>query len=375
MPGSEVSLVRCGSYNTADTEDAVRRSIELLGGIGKFIKPNEKVLIKPNLLTDAFPDKGITTHPEVVRAVIRAIKPVTQNIFCGDSPSVWGERLDIEHVYETSGIRKVCEDEGVKIVYFTTPKLYRSYPLTNWLDQCDRLVSIPKFKTHGMTILTAGIKNLFGLVVGMNKMKIHYDHPRPQDLSRALVDLYEIRKPDLTILDGVIAMEGEGPGSGGILRPMNLIASSADALCLDIILSKIMGLLPSDIPTNKEAIQRGLAPSQASSIIVTGEGLKSFCVKDFKLPKSPSLDAAPKWFVDLFKQFLKIKITINPRRCRACGLCIKGCPAQAMAIEDNRVRIDDEKCLRCLCCQEVCPQAAIGIKKSFLMGLMEKIKG
>lgn len=367
--------MNCKSYDTAQVEAAVRRSVELLGGVEKFIRPDEKVLLKPNLLTDALPDAGITTHPEVVRAVIRLLKPVTKNILCGDSPSVWGERLDIDRVYENTGIKRVCQEEGVELVYFTKPKMYRSYPLTEWLDLYDRLVSIPKFKTHGLTILTAGIKNLFGLVVGMHKMKIHYDYPRPADLSRVLVDLYEIRRPDLTIIDGVTAMEGEGPGSGGILRQMNLIASSADALCLDIILAKMMGLSPSDIPTNKEAIERGLGPSDAGTIAVSGEDLKAFCVKDFKLPKASRLNVEPKWVIILFKQFLKIKVKINPHRCKVCGLCLKSCPAQAMAIENNRIRIDDEKCLRCLCCQEICPQGAVIVKKNFLLWFLEKVRG
>ena len=122
--------------------------------------------------------------------------------------------------------------------------------MTDWLGKCDRLVSVPKFKTHGFTILTAGIKNLFGLVIGMNKMKIHRDNPRPDGLSKALVDIYEVRPPDLTIMDGVVAMEGDGPGTAGVLRPMGLVAASPNALSLDMILSCIMGLTPQDIPTN-----------------------------------------------------------------------------------------------------------------------------
>ena len=266
MNKQQVSLVKCKSYDTARVEDAVKRAVDLLGGIERFVKPGEKVLLKPNLLTDAEPDKGITTHPEVLRAVIRLVRPITKNIFCGDAPSVWGEKRDVDRVYEKTGIKKVCNEEGAELVYFTDPVLKNGYPLTGWVFKCDRFINIPKFKTHGLTVLTAGIKNLFGLMIGMSKMKAHRDNPKPADLSKVLVDIYEIKKPDLNILDGVVAMEGQGPGSAGTLRNMDLIASSPDALCLDMALSSLMEVDFWDVPTNKEALRRGLGPQGMASI-------------------------------------------------------------------------------------------------------------
>ncbi len=150
MRKPQVSLVKCRSYDTAEVESAVKRSVELLGGVEKFIKPEERVLIKPNLLTDARPEEGIDTHPEVVRAVIRLIKPLTKNIYCGDAPGVFEGKKDIDRVYEVSGIRRVCKEEGIELVYFTQAKMKGSYPLTDWIDKCDRLISVPKFKTHGL---------------------------------------------------------------------------------------------------------------------------------------------------------------------------------------------------------------------------------
>ncbi len=367
MDKPKVSLVKCTSYDTAQVETAVKRAVDLLGGVEQFIKPDEKVLIKPNLLMDATPEEGIDTHPEVVRAVIRSLKSVTKNIYCGDSPSVWGEHRDIDHVYEVAGMKKVCLDEGVELVYFTSPKMKGSYPLTDWLDKCDRLVSIPKFKTHGFTVLTAGIKNLFGLVIGMNKIKVHKDNPRPDDLSRALIDIYEIRRPDLTVLDGITAMEGQGPGHSGSLRPMNLIAASPDALALDIILSVLMGLSPDDIPTTKEAIRRGLGQGDLSSIEVFGENLKTFVTGDFKLPKTTFLNKVPKWIIDISKQFLKMEPTVLRKKCKICSLCVKGCPGEAIVIKNKHISIDPKKCILCLCCQEICPHGAVEIRKSFLL--------
>ncbi len=370
MTRPKVSLIKCSSYDTAEVQAAVRKAVDLLGGIEAFVKPGERVLIKPNLLTDARPEEGIDTHPEVVRAVIRLVKPVTKNIYCGDSPSVWGERQDVNRVYEVSGVKKVCLEEGVELVYFTTPKMFGTYPLTDWLTKCDRLISVPKFKTHGFALLTAGIKNLFGLVVGMHKIEVHRNGLRPEDLSKALVDIYELRKPDLTILDGVVAMEGEGPGSSGSLRSIDLVLASADALAVDMVLSSVMGISPCDIPTNREAFQRGLGQKDLASVEILGDDLKNFVVKDFKLPKTTYLTKMPKWLMGISKKILLMRPCVRHKRCQVCGLCQKICPVRAIRLENKRIRIDNKKCIMCLCCQEICPHNAIAIKKNIILQLL-----
>lgn len=366
----KVSLVKCKSYDAADVAAAVRHAVDLLGGMEKFVKRDERVLLKPNLLTDAAPDQGITTHPEVVRAVIRLLKPLTKNIYCGDSPSVWGEQRDIDRVYETTGIKGVCQEEGVELVYFTKPKMYGAYPLTEWLEKCDRLISLPKFKTHGFTVLTGGLKNLFGLVIGMYKIKIHRDNPQPDDLCKAIVDIYGVRRPDLTILDGIVAMEGEGPGSGGTLRPSELIAASPEALALDVVLAKIMGLEPADIPTNREAFRRGWQPADIKAIEIAGEHLQNCVLEGFRLPKTTFLNKMPKWAIDVIKQFLQMKVVVLLDKCRRCHLCQKSCPAGAIEVNEKGAMIRRRMCIYCLCCQEICPHGAIRVKKNFLLRLI-----
>jgi uncharacterized protein (DUF362 family)/NAD-dependent dihydropyrimidine dehydrogenase PreA subunit len=373
MNKQQVSLVRCGSYDSAEVYEAVRKSVDLLGGIEGFVKPGEKVLLKPNLLTDTEPDKGITTHPEVVRAVIRLLKPITKNIFCGDAPSVWGEKRDVDRVYETTGMKKVCFDEGAELVYFTHPVLTNGYPIADWVFKCDRLINIPKFKTHAYTVLTAALKNLFGLIVGMHKMKVHFDNPKPSELSKVIVDIYQLRKPDLNILDGIVAMEGQGPGSAGTLREFDLIASCQDGLSMDLVLTHLMNLEVLDVPTNKEAINRGLAAGGLGPIEILGDKLRDFAVSDFKLPRAgmlSKLPKMPKFAADAIASFLTGKPCPVFSKCKLCGACQKICPAGAMREENNRMILDRKKCILCLCCQEVCPHNAIEIKKSLLMKLL-----
>jgi len=373
MNNQQVSLVKCKGYDTAQVENAVKQSVDLLGGIERFVKPGEKVLLKPNLLTDAEPDKGITTHPEVVRAVIRLLKPITKNIFCGDAPSVWGEKRDVDRVYEITGMKKVCQEEGAELVYFTHPVLKNGYPIADWVFKCDRFINIPKFKTHGFTVLTAALKNLFGLIVGMHKMKVHFDNPKPSELSRVIVDIYQMRKPDLNILDGIVAMEGQGPGSAGTLRKFNLIASCQDGLNMDLVLTHLMNLEVLDVPTNKEAINRGLAAGGLGLIEILGYKMRDFAVSDFKLPRSgmlSKLPKMPKFAADAIASFLSGKPYPVASKCRLCGACSKICPTGAIREVNNRIALDRKTCILCLCCQEVCPYNAIDIKKNLLVKLL-----
>ena len=307
------------------------------------------------------------------------IRPITKNIFCGDAPSVWGEKRDVDRVYETTGIKKVCFDEGAELVYFTHPVLKNGYPIADWVFKCDRLINIPKFKTHACTILTAALKNLFGLIVGMHKMKVHFDNPKPSELSRVIVDIYQMRKPDLNILDGIVAMEGQGPGSAGTLRKINLIAVGPDGLSMDVVLAHLMNLKVLDIPTNKEAISRGLGTGDLGSVEILGDKWRDFAVSDFKLPRASllsKLPKMPKFAADIITSFLTGKPYPVVSRCKLCGACQKICPAAAIreVNEVNEVNgrmiFDRAKCIACLCCQEVCPHNAIEIKKSLLMKIL-----
>jgi uncharacterized protein (DUF362 family)/NAD-dependent dihydropyrimidine dehydrogenase PreA subunit len=372
MNSRQVSLVRCASYDTAQVEAAVKNAVGLLGGMRKFIQPGEKVLLKPNLLTAVAPEKGVVTHPEVVRAVIRLIKPITAHIFCGDSPGVLGGKKDIDRVYEVSGVKKVCQEEGVALVFFTEAKIVRGYPLASLAFTCDKLINIPKFKTHGFTVLTACLKNLFGLIIGLHKIKIHHDHPDPEGLSKVIVDIYQIRKPDLNIVDGIIAMEGQGPGSSGKLKKMGLIAASADGLCLDVTLSGLMKCNARDIPTNREALERGLGPADEGSIEILGGRVEDFTARDFQLPAASVLSKLPKWAVRLMVSFLKVEPVIVGARCKLCGACCKICPVQALSESQGRLVLDRSKCILCLCCQEICPHGAVDIKKGVLVKLLAR---
>jgi len=369
--GSKVSLVGCRSYNRDSVFKAVEKSIDLLGGIDSIIKPKSKVLVKPNLLTDARAEDCITTHPQVVEAVIEILKKISARIIVGDSPSVFGERKDIEKVYETTGMRQVCQRQRVELVYFDKAVVKKGFPLTEWIDKCDYIVNVPKFKTHNFTVLTASIKNLFGLVLGFYKARLHKESLNPEDFSKYLVDIFELTRPVLNIVDAVVSLEGDGPGSSGIKVDIGLIVSGQDAVAVDSIFATIMGLFPHDIPMIKQASSRNLGIANLEEIEIVGENLGEYIRDNFKLPTIWFYHKLPSILLYFAKRLIKFKMVILPSRCQSCRKCIEICPMCAISLRDDKAYIDSKKCILCSCCQEICPYRAIEIKKSLLLKLLE----
>ncbi len=368
---SDIALVRCLDYSSSSVERAVRQALNLLGGIDKFIRPGSRVLLKPNLLMARGPESAIVTHPEVVRAVIRLLKDVNAKIYVGDSPSAWqAERGRIQLVWEKSGIERVTQEEGVELVRFAQSRWYEEFPLTTWLDKVDYLISLPKFKTHDLTILTGAVKNLFGLIPGRYKVELHKRYFTPLAFSGMLLRLYEITRPALTIVDGILAMEGEGPGSSGLRRSMGLIIAGRDCVSIDSVLSMIMGLRPEDIPTNLQARRKGLGVVKIEDIQIRGEALDEFKGKPFRLPVTTFKYKLPRPLIQLLRRLIYFYPIIDSERCGRCFACSQICPQSAISFHKEKAIIDHFRCISCFCCQEVCPNGAIRIRKSLVSRLL-----
>ena len=365
---SQVSLIRCPDYDPAKVFAAVKKALDLQGGIANFIPPGSKVLVKPNLLMAKEPEAAITTHPQVVRAAIRLLKEINCKIIVGDSPSVFGDEIEnVEQVYAATGITKVCAEEGVELIKLDKRRMRRGIALAAILDQCDHVVSIPKLKTHNLTMMTGAIKNLFGLVVGTYKIEMHRNFFAVKDFARVLVDIYEEVKPSLTIVDAVTALEGDGPGSAGKQRQTNLILAGIDCVALDSVLARVIGVNPFDVLTTKEAAGRGLGTADKESIEILGEKLKDVIKKPFLLPTT-SLKARliPKPVFRLIWKFIRYRPYWLDDKCIRCSACVKACPKEIVKLKNGRIVCDYSECIACFCCQEVCPQAAVKVKKSLL---------
>ncbi|HNW39119.1 MAG TPA: DUF362 domain-containing protein [Candidatus Omnitrophota bacterium] len=372
---AKISVVKCNGYHPELVLQATRRSLELLGGIEAFIKPNSSVLVKPNLLLSKSPEYGITTHPEVVRAVIRILKEIGCKITVGDGPSVWGQYIEnADEVYAATGIKGVCRDEDVRLVNFDKRRMHNKFPLTSWLDECDYLVNLPKFKTHEFTLITGGIKNLFGLVSGTFKIELHKSHFAPADFSKVLVDIYQEVRPHLTIIDGILAMEGDGPSTSGKTRQLNLLLAGYDCVALDTVMAEIMGIAPGAVLSTKEAVLRNLGEGQLSNIRIVGEDIKKLNIRPFILPKNSTLvSKIPGPIKKIIKALVKYYPYSLRLKCTRCGHCVKVCPQKCIRLKKQGINFDYKRCIACFCCQEACPEAAIGVKKSLLAKLIEFI--
>ncbi len=362
---SKVSIVKCKDYEPARVLEATKKALDSLGGISAFIAPKSTVLVKPNLLMAKEPEFGIDTHPEVVRAVIKILKEINCSIYLGDGPSVWGNQADnTDEVYEKSGMKKICKEEGIELVKFEHKRWRKNFPLAVWLDKCDCVVNIPKFKTHDVTILTGAIKNLFGLVWKTYKTELHKKYFKADDFSKMLVDIYEEVKPALTVIDGIVAMEGDGPGTSGELRKVGLILAGSDCVALDSILALIMGIEPLDILTTREAAARGLGIAALKSISVVGEKLEDVIAESFILPSTSLKSKIPRPIIEIARKLIKYYPCVDQDNCSSCAICIQACPNKIISLKKNRIVFNYAKCIACFCCQEACPNAAIKIKRN-----------
>ena len=362
---NKVSIVRCRDYEPALVLEATKKALDLLGGVSAFIQPKSKVLVKPNLLMAIEPESGIVTHPEVVRAVIRMLKEIDCSVYLGDGPSVWGNEAEKEDaVYEKCGMKRVCDEEGAELVKFENKRWRKKFPLAAWLDKCDHVVNVPKFKTHELTVLTGAIKNLFGFVWKTHKTELHKKYFYVNDFSKILVDIYEEVRPSLTVIDGIVAMEADGPGTGGKLRNAGLLLAGSDCVALDSILALIMGLEAHDILTTREAASRGLGASDIKSIFVVGEKLEDVKLTNFVLPSTSMKLKIPRPIIQIAKKLIKYYPCVEQDNCTRCAICIQACPNKAITMKNDRIIFDYSKCIACFCCQEACPNAAIKIKKN-----------
>jgi len=360
-------LVKCADYESAAVSAAVSGALGFLGGIENFIPPGSRVLVKPNLLMAVPASSGIVTHPEVVRAVIRQLKKINCRVLLGDGPSVWGgEAGNTERVYEATGMKLLAEQENVELARFTRNRMRGGIPLSVLLDECDALVNVPKFKTHTLMFLSGGVKNLYGLVSGPYKTELHRRYFRQEEFAGILADIYAAARPALTVIDGITAMEGDGPGTGGRLRQQGIILAGKDCVALDSALAFIMGVKPEKILTNRIAARRGLGVCDLSAIEILGEPLESARGSAFRQPATSITASIPDILLEPLKKLLRFRPGINRAACARCGKCVEICPVKAVQFFEGYPRVDDSKCISCFCCHETCPARAIKIRKSLL---------
>lgn len=359
-----VNLVECSDYPAV--AEALPRLLATLGGMGRFVKPGQSVLVKPNLLSDHTPDEAVTTHPEVVRAVIRMVKEAGANPWVGDSPAVVS---DLRRVWERTGIGSVCREESVPLVNMEKAGS-RSFEeggirftIATPVLEADAIISVPKVKTHVLTGLTGAIKNLYGTVPGLQKTSFHKTCPYPQDFARLLVAIYRRVNPVLSIADGVVGMEGNGPSAGLPIR-LGFLAASPDAAALDVVLCRTLGLEPRNIVHLEAARAAGLGVQEWSDIVIGGEPVSALSKRAYRLPSTVPIEYVPAWLIRLVQPLIYHRPAFSAA-CVYCGKCVKACPVEALSISaGSRPLLKADECIACCCCQEICPERAIEMRPS-----------
>ena len=371
----QVSIVRAANYDAEEIREAVRRNIELIGGLEGLVKPGNRVFVKINHLPPASPpERGIITHPIFVEGVIGLLKEVGADITVGDDiESDPGDRFSI------SGFRQMCQRTGVRLVNLREGgfvaiegkgRLLEPVYVSRIAVEADVIIDLPKLKTHSLTIFTGGIKNMYGTIPASLRHRYHRDFINVDDFNLMLTDVFAAVRPHLTIMDGIVAMEGEGPANGN-LRQTNVILTSRDAVALDTVATSIIKLNSEDIGTIHYCNERGLGVGNLEAIEVTGESIRSVAVPDFQPPAASTRSLMTRMSKPLPSRILRfvtrqavVRPRVVPSRCTACAECVKICPTGAATITGKTATIDKAKCIQCMCCQEVCRDNAIALHRS-----------
>lgn len=377
---AKVALIRCDSYGEEKVLIAVRKGIELIGGAGLFAKAGEKILLKPNMLAGDPPSRCTSTHPAVLKAVGRVFLETSAFLSFGDSPG-FGNPETVARKTELGmaalelGIPLADFISGREIVY-TNAVQNKKFFIANGVLDSDGIISLPKLKSHAFAKITGSIKNQFGCVPGTRKAEYHVKIPDARNFARMLVDLNAYLKPRLYVMDGILAMEGNGP-RGGTPKAMNVLLFSSDPIALDATVCRMMNLDPTLVPTIIYGMEAGLGTYLESEIELLGDTLESFRDPTFVVNREPIKVSHPSKAFNWLRNSLMNKPVIDEKKCVKCGVCVQVCPVQPKAVD---WRNDPEhsqppsyqygRCIRCYCCQELCPESAIYVKRPFIRRLL-----
>ena len=376
---SRVILLPCKEYEEEEIYSLLKKGFSLLGGVESLIGKEEQILLKPNLLKKAEIEKAVITHPIVVGALARILREEGYNRImladsCGNGTT--------SKVIQGTGMDAYLEKYHIPAVDYKEPVMV-SYPqgiqakdfiLPKELTEADCVISVSKMKTHALERITGAVKNSYGFIYGRQKAIGHTRYPSADSFARMLADLNKMVKPRLYLMDGIVAMEGNGPGAGDPV-PMNVLLMSTDPVALDSVFARLVYLDPALVPTNYHGEKMGLGTwkeEEISILLHTGEeisaaeAVKRFGKPDFKVDRKRIRQNIWTRMAKALNLFQK-KPYIQADLCVKCGICVNSCPVPEKAVDfrkgkDQPPVYDYKKCIRCFCCQEMCPKKAIKVR-------------
>lgn len=361
-----VAITECNRYDYSLVKEAV---FQLADNTDFPLVEGKTVLVKTNILSDAKPERGITTNPIVIKAIIDLLKSRgAERIWVGDSPGLPGPNFR----GQSAGIWEVCQETGATWVDFSDGPITRTFlnnikvPQCRFLTEADVVISACKMKTHQLMYATGAVKNMFGTVPGLNKSPMHLKAPDPDDFAALILALYRTHEPEWAVMDGIISMEGAGPANG-TLRQTNLLMASSSCLALDKAEAIVMGYHPSDIPILRmaEKEQKGCTDGVYPLL-----NPKDLIIKDYRRIPAKKRSLFSALILPRFQRGKERRDAAERKapvfeveKCKQCKKCIDICPAKALTLSGKQVVINESKCIRCYCCHEMCPFDAIKVAK------------
>ena len=375
---NQVVLARCDNYELSSVRAAILLLLEPLGGIEAFVRPGERVLLKPNMLSVKSPEQAVTTHPAVVRVVAELVREAGGRVLIGDSPGMGG----FQRVADRSGIARAAAESGAELIEFKATVdlpgsgIFRRFTLARAYWEADKIINLPKLKTHEMMTMTCAVKNLFGAVVGAEKAGWHLKAGASREqFARLLLEIYLLKKPLLNIVDAIVAMEGNGPGSGDPLQVGALFAG-VNPVAVDMVAGRLAGIPSELLHIEHEARRMGLAGTAWEEIELGGASLDSFPSRPFRLPSGLDVQfGLPKFLSTILKRQLTSFPIADRQSCVLCGICRDACPPAAIEIKNSALTVDQGRCIRCWCCRELCPHDAMLVRRGLVLKVVSALAG
>jgi len=374
---TKVSILEASTYESGALKKAVVKLLEPLGGMEAFVAPGDRVLLKPNMLSVKNPEAAVTTHPAIVKVVAELAIAAGAVVVIGDSPGIGG----FQRVAETSGIAAAARESGAQLVPFDTAVevhgngRFKRIHLASAYLEADKIINLPKLKTHEMMTMTCAVKNLFGAVVGTEKAGWHLKAGTSVDqFARLLLEIYLLKKPVLNIVDAITAMEGNGPGSGDPVT-VNRLLAGVNPVAVDLVAGRLAGIPPELLHLEREAVSMGLPGSSMDELELIGVDDATFSVRPFRLPEGLDVQfGLPKFLKKSLRHYLMARPAVNSKLCTLCGVCRDACPPGIISIQNSALTIETGRCIRCWCCRELCPQDAMGVEKSLLLKTLSALR-
>lgn len=379
----KVALLKCKEYDPIEIERIIRHGFEILGGdsyVRSIIPENSSVLLKPNMVSIENAGSIAVTNYLFFEGVIRVIRDYTSNISFGDSPG-FGDPL---HAANKCGLMDVAKKYNVKFCDFrdtvhvtlSDSLLCKSWNVARGPYEADVLITLPRLKTHAMAYFTGAVKNQFGCISGTKKLEWHTRMPDANNFCKMLLDLNTVVKTSYAIMDGIVAMQGNGPTNGEPYK-LNSILMGKSVTAVDSVAVRLIGYKKVlDIPYLKEAYDSNWGKVLPDDIDIIGEKIDDLIADGFKLCrkggnfyfKNPRATA-------FLKSLFAPNPYLNKEECIGCSRCESICPKRPDVIKmvtKNNKRYPSwnmDKCIRCFCCQELCPKGAIKVKNTIISKL------